>query len=155
MTENCETLKETEEIFQYGIHRFQEEILDCEEDELLIHISKTLATPAPYTFLYETLKPFGFNKVQIRDILNTHTAIPAKQFIAGLIPGKRQNILAALRQHKCSRTNRFNSNNRYLYDRKTKSRIYALPPYRRVCDSTATRYRLSGCRQTPISPAYP
>ncbi len=52
---NCETLKETEEIFQYGIHRFQEEILDCEEDELLIHISKTLATPAPYTFLYETL----------------------------------------------------------------------------------------------------
>lgn len=83
MTENCETLKETEEIFQYGIHRFQEEILDCEEDELLIHISKTLATPAPYTFLYETLKPFGFNKVQIRDILNTHTAIPGKQFIAG------------------------------------------------------------------------
>ena len=88
MTENCETLKETEEIFQYGIHRFQEEILDCEEDELLIHISKTLATPAPYTFLYETLKPFGFNKVQIRDILNTHTAIPGKQFIAAIIPWK-------------------------------------------------------------------
>lgn len=156
MTENCETLKETEEIFQYGIHRFQEEILDCEEDELLIHISKTLATPAPYTFLYETLKPFGFNKVQIRDILNTHTAIPGKQFIAGHHTLERGRIFWRLYDNsKCSRTNRFNSNNRYLYDRKTKSRIYALPPYRRVCDSTATRYRLSGCRQTPISPAYP
>jgi len=105
MTENCETLKETEEIFQYGIHRFQEEILDCEEDELLIHISKTLATPAPYTFLYETLKPFGFNKVQIRDILNTHTAIPGKQFIAGHHTLERGRIFWRLYDNsKCSRT---------------------------------------------------
>lgn len=83
VAENCETLKETEQIFRYGIHQLQEEILDCEEDEILIHISKTLATPAPYTLLYETLKPFGFNKIQIRDILNTHDATPGKQFIAG------------------------------------------------------------------------
>lgn len=83
MTENCETLKETEEIFRYGIRELQEDILDCEEDEILIHIHKTLEAPAPYTLLYETLKPFGFNKVQIRDILNTHSATPGKQFIAG------------------------------------------------------------------------
>lgn len=83
MAENCETLKETEEIFQYGIRRLQEDILDCEEDEILIHIAKTLASPAPYTLLYETLKPFGFNKTQIRDILNTHNATPGKQFMAG------------------------------------------------------------------------
>ena len=102
---NNSTLKETEEIFQYGIHRFQEEILDCEEDELLIHISKTLATPAPYTFLYETLKPFGFNKVQIRDILNTHTAIPGKQFIAGHHTLERGRIFWRLYDNsKCSRT---------------------------------------------------
>lgn len=82
-TENCETLKETEQIFMYGIHQLQEDILDCEEDEILINIPKTLASPAPYTLLYETLKPFGFNKVQIRDILNAHSSIPGKQFIAG------------------------------------------------------------------------
>lgn len=81
--ENCETLKETEEIFRYGIQQLQNEILECQEDEILIHISKTLASPAPYTLLYETLKPFGFNKTQIRDILNTHQATPGKQFFAG------------------------------------------------------------------------
>ncbi len=83
MAENCETLKETEEIFHYGIRQLQEEILDCDEDEILIHIARTLDSPAPYTFLYETLKPFGFNKVQIRDILNSHAATPGKQFKAG------------------------------------------------------------------------
>lgn len=83
MTENCEALKETEQIFLHGIHLLQEDILDCEEDEILINISKTLASPAPYTFLYETLKPFGFNKAQIRDILNAHSSTPGKQFIAG------------------------------------------------------------------------
>lgn len=90
--ENCEALKETEAIFQYGIHQLQEQILDCEEDEILIDISKTLATTAPYTLLYETLKPFGFNKAQIRDILNAHATTPGKQFIAGnhiLVKGRK------------------------------------------------------------------
>lgn len=83
MSENCENLKETEKIFEYGIRQLQEEILDCEEDEILIHIGKTIASPAPYTLLYETLKPFGFNKVQVKDILNSCQSISGKQFIAG------------------------------------------------------------------------
>lgn len=83
MSENCNTLKETEQIYLYGIGQLQEEILDCEGDEILIHIARTLASPAPYTLLYETLKPFGFNKTQIRDIFNAHSATPGKQFIAG------------------------------------------------------------------------
>lgn len=83
MSENCNTLKETEQIYLYGIGQLQEEILDCEGDEILIHIARTMASPAPYTLLYETLKPFGFNKTQIRDIFNAHSATPGKQFIAG------------------------------------------------------------------------
>lgn len=82
IAETCETLKETEQIFQYGIRQLQETILDCEEDELLIDIQKTLESPAPYTLLYETLKPFHFKKAQIRDILNSHAATPGKQFFA-------------------------------------------------------------------------
>lgn len=81
--ENCETLKETEAIFRYGIAQLQEQVMAREEDEILIDIQKTLETPAPYTLLYETLKPFGFNKTQIRDILQSQTATPGKQFIAG------------------------------------------------------------------------
>lgn len=83
MADNCENLKETEQIFSYGIHALQEEIMDCEDDEILLHIGKTMASPAPYTLLYETLRPFGFNKAQIRDILNAHAATPGKQFITG------------------------------------------------------------------------
>lgn len=83
VTENCEILKETEQIFNYGIRHLQEHILDCETDEILIHIARTLASPAPYTLLYETLRPFGFNKTQIRDILQSRQATPGKQFIAG------------------------------------------------------------------------
>lgn len=81
VADTCETLKETEQIFSYGIRTLQEEIMDCEDDEILIHIDKTIASPAPYTLLYETLRPFGFNKTQIRDILNAHAATPGKQFI--------------------------------------------------------------------------
>lgn len=83
MEENCEILKETEAIFRYGIQQLQQQVTTREEDELLIDIEKTLATPAPYTLLYETLRPLGFNKTQIRDILNTQNATPGKQFIAG------------------------------------------------------------------------
>lgn len=83
VADTCEALKETEQIFTYGIKVLQEEIMDCEEDEILIHIDKTISSPAPYTLLYETLRPFGFNKTQIRDILNAHTATPGKQFITG------------------------------------------------------------------------
>lgn len=92
VAENCENLKETELIFRYGIQQLQGQILDREGEEILIDIQKTLVCPAPYTFLYETLKPFGFNKNQIRNILNTHKAISGKQFEAEhhtLVKGRR------------------------------------------------------------------
>lgn len=83
MRGNCEALKETEQIYLYGIRQLQEQITEYDGDEILISISRTLATPAPYTLLYETLRPFGFNKTQVSDILDTNNAIPGKQFIAG------------------------------------------------------------------------
>lgn len=82
VAETCEILKETEAIFQYGIRQLQENVLDCEGKELLIHIENTLTSPAPYTLLYETLRPLGFNKQQIHDILDSHDAISGKRFFA-------------------------------------------------------------------------
>lgn len=83
MEDNCETLKETEKIFLWGIAQLQEQIMECDGDEILIDIQKTLQSPAPYTLLFETLRPFGYNKTQIRDILNSAAAHPGKQFISG------------------------------------------------------------------------
>ena len=42
IAENCEALKETEQMFSYGIRMLQEEILDCEEDEILIDIKRKM-----------------------------------------------------------------------------------------------------------------
>lgn len=83
LMENCTALKETERIFRYGLQQLQEEVLKQEGDEMLLDIPRILSAPAPYTLLYELLKPYGFNKKQIRDILNTHDATPGKQFTAG------------------------------------------------------------------------
>ncbi|HAP17692.1 MAG TPA: tRNA(Ile)-lysidine synthetase, partial [Butyricimonas virosa] len=40
------------------------------------------AAPAPYTLLFEILRPYGFNATQIEDILESSDAIPGKQFEA-------------------------------------------------------------------------
>ena len=80
--ENCNTLKEVEQIYRYGIDRLKEEVISEENGETLIDIQKTLAAPAPYTLLFEILRPYGFNATQIEDILESSDAIPGKQFEA-------------------------------------------------------------------------
>lgn len=81
--ENCEILKETEEIYTYAIEKLKKEVSNYKNGELLLHIQKILTSPAPYTLLYEILKPAGFNKSQVRDILNGSQSNPGKQFISG------------------------------------------------------------------------
>jgi len=49
-------------------------------DEVLIHIARTMNSPAPYTLLFELLHPYGFNKHQVSDILHSHLASPGKMF---------------------------------------------------------------------------
>lgn len=83
VAENCAALKETEAVFNYGIQQLQTQLVERKEDELLIHIQRTLTCPAPYTFLFEILYPYGFNKSQVQDILSSSAAIPGKQFYAG------------------------------------------------------------------------
>ena len=81
--ENCNTLKVVEQIYKYGIDCLKANIVSEENGEILIDIQKTMASPAPYTFLFEFLRPYGFNATQIEDILHSNEAIPGKQFEAG------------------------------------------------------------------------
>lgn len=78
--DNCKALNETEMIYRYGIEQLRKEVMEYEEEETLIHIAKTLDTPAPYTLLFELLQPYGFNKHQAADILDSHLASPGKKF---------------------------------------------------------------------------
>lgn len=81
--ENCDTMKEVEQIYRYGIEQLKASVISEENGEILIDIQKTVNTPAPYTLLFEILRPYGFNSTQIDDILNSCDAIPGKQFEAG------------------------------------------------------------------------
>lgn len=73
-------LRESELIFNYGINKISEEVVNKKDDEIFINIEKTLNTPAPFTFLYEYLKNYGFNKYQVKSILESSTSIPGKFF---------------------------------------------------------------------------
>ncbi len=81
--ENCNVLKEVEQIYKFGIKHLIQEVSHEENGEILIDIEKTLATPAPFTLLFEILRPYGFSASQIENILDSHEAIAGKQFEAG------------------------------------------------------------------------
>ncbi len=78
--DNCQAFRETEKLYLYGIAQLRKEIVEHTADEVLIHIARTMNSPAPYTLLFELLHPYGFNKHQVSDILHSHLASPGKMF---------------------------------------------------------------------------
>ncbi|MCC8174430.1 MAG: tRNA lysidine(34) synthetase TilS [Odoribacter sp.] len=90
--ENCKAVSESVILFEYALEQLKKEVVEEEEKEVLIDIQKTLLSPAPYTLLYEILKPFGFNKTQISDILESSKSTPGKKFLTDeyiLIRGRK------------------------------------------------------------------
>lgn len=81
--ETCDVMQDTHNIYQYGIARLKEEVVMEKDGEVLINIEKVMTAPAPYTLLFELLRPYGFNAAQTNDVLKSHDAIPGKQFEAG------------------------------------------------------------------------
>lgn len=81
--ENSRNLKEVEQIYLYGIEELKKKTVREENGEILINIEEVLHSPAPFSLLFEILKPYGFNNSQIESILNSHDATPGKQFESG------------------------------------------------------------------------
>ncbi|MDR1415064.1 MAG: tRNA lysidine(34) synthetase TilS [Odoribacteraceae bacterium] len=81
--ETCRALEETERIFLHGIEQLKKEIVSEENGETLIHVQRLLESPAPYTLLFEILRPYGFNAARVEDILRSAAATPGKLFPAG------------------------------------------------------------------------
>lgn len=78
--ENCKAFREAGALYAYSIEQLRKEVVEYKTDETLIHIGKTMETPAPNTLLFELLQPYGFNRHQVSDILNSHLASPGKIF---------------------------------------------------------------------------
>jgi tRNA(Ile)-lysidine synthase len=81
--ETCAIMSEVESIFRHGVEQLKARVTVEEGGELLIHVRDLMATPAPYTLLFEILRPYGFNAARVRDVLDSHDAIPGKRFQAG------------------------------------------------------------------------
>jgi tRNA(Ile)-lysidine synthase len=81
--ETCCALEETEKIFLHGVEQLKKEIVVEENGELLVHVDRLMASPAPFTLLFEILRPYGFNAARVEDVLRSSTAIPGKQFFSG------------------------------------------------------------------------
>lgn len=77
---DCQAFHEAESLYLYGIEQLRQEVVEYEADETLIHIAKTMDSPAPGTLLFELLRPFGFNRHQVSGILDSHLASPGKIF---------------------------------------------------------------------------
>ena len=75
--ENCNTLKEVEQIYRYGIDRLKEEVISEENGETLIDIQKTLAAPAPYALYSRSYGPMVLTPRKSRIFLKAATPFPA------------------------------------------------------------------------------
>jgi tRNA(Ile)-lysidine synthase len=70
LTSTQENLTEVMKVYQQAM---QEAVAACVEErengEIHIHIEKLQSLPSPISVLHEVLSPFGFNKVQLKDLL--------------------------------------------------------------------------------------
>ncbi|MDR0765803.1 MAG: tRNA lysidine(34) synthetase TilS [Odoribacteraceae bacterium] len=81
--ETCRVMNEALTVYRHGIECLKRQVTTSERGELLIHVRDLAASPAPATLLFEILRPYGFNAARVKDILDSSTAIPGKQFRAG------------------------------------------------------------------------
>jgi tRNA(Ile)-lysidine synthase len=73
-------LQETEQLFNYAIGLISREVMKQQGNEWRIHREKLLSYPAPATVLFELLRPFGFNTVQVEQILQSIENQPGAMF---------------------------------------------------------------------------
>lgn len=78
--ENVDRLKETEDIYYQQIDSIKEKLLIFANDKILIKINELVDLEPKATYLYELLKPYGFSKSQIADIIDVLESTPGKQF---------------------------------------------------------------------------
>ena len=81
MTQSMEVLRMQEVVYQDYIRRLREEIVAEESVGFRIPLRPLSRLPHPSAFLYEVLHPYGFNLVQIQDMLEEGTHQKGKKWI--------------------------------------------------------------------------
>lgn len=81
MIANIERLKDVEEVFSKHISEIKKEVLSIEGDNTNLNIKKLLARENSQSLLYEALKEFNVNVINIRDIHTSLLGQPGKVFL--------------------------------------------------------------------------
>ncbi len=73
-------IRETEQLFDFAIQTIRREVVQGQGDRRQIEMGKLLSYPAPKTVLYELLRPFGFGREQIGQMLQSIDSQPGQIF---------------------------------------------------------------------------
>ncbi len=82
MTQNINTLKNTEKIYYHTIQKTLTEIADEQDKKIYFAIDKIKKLEPVETYLFEFLNPYGFSVSQINDIIASLDGISGKQFFS-------------------------------------------------------------------------
>lgn len=80
--ENIERLRDVEQLFDFALQKIMNDVLEKCPNEWRIDLRKLRSYPAPATVLFEILKPKGFNRTQVHDILQSVDNQPGSMFYA-------------------------------------------------------------------------
>ncbi len=96
---SAEQLRDTEDIYQYGVQALLKKIVRKEGDEFYIPILALVKCPGYASLLYEFLSAYGFKSAQMEDIISSFSAESGKQFLSSshqLIKDRKYLILAPI-----------------------------------------------------------
>lgn len=82
LSENTERIREAEEIFNQQVSEKQKEIFIPQADGILVPVEKLRKLSPLKTYLFEFLKPFGFNETVMKEIIPALHRQPGKKFFS-------------------------------------------------------------------------
>ncbi len=82
MIENISRLKDTETIYLDCIERNRKSVFKEEDQQIFINLEKLKELNPLSNYLFEFLKPFGFSRTQIPDIIESFDKTSGKQFFS-------------------------------------------------------------------------
>ena len=71
MAQNMDNLADAEQIFHQAIAEKRQQIFRCYNDEITISKNDILQLVSARTYLFETLRPFGFNATAVNNLLSS------------------------------------------------------------------------------------
>ena len=97
--ENIERFRDAEQVYQYGLQRLLKKLVEVKGNDIYISIPKLKLLPASKTLLFEIIKDFGFNNLQLEEVMGCLDTTESKQFMSAqfrIIKERKQLVITGL-----------------------------------------------------------